>query len=78
MTRKPICGECSTRYEGVNYSKEGLLILQQRRSAVVSAGRPRQAAIRLFAWCLAPVLLYLMYASYLVMSRILIGMLHTE
>lgn len=30
-TKKPICGECSTRYNGVNYSREGLEILKQRR-----------------------------------------------
>lgn len=30
-TKKPICGECSTRYNGVNYSREGLEILRQRR-----------------------------------------------
>jgi hypothetical protein len=37
ITRQPICAECSTRYEGFNYSKEGLRILQQRRA---SANRP--------------------------------------
>lgn len=31
VTRKPICAECSTRYNGVNYSREGLEILRERR-----------------------------------------------
>lgn len=35
-TKKPICGECSTRYNGVNYSKEGLIILQARRRTAES------------------------------------------
>jgi hypothetical protein len=32
ITRMAICEECSTRYEGVNYSREGLRILQERRA----------------------------------------------
>lgn len=32
MTGKAICAECSTRYEGVNYSKEGLEILKRERA----------------------------------------------
>ncbi|MBX9656713.1 hypothetical protein K2Y11_24105 [bacterium] len=32
ITQKPICGECATRIDGVNYSKEGLRILQERRN----------------------------------------------
>ena len=30
-TGKPVCGECSTRYNGVNYSREGLEIMHRRR-----------------------------------------------
>lgn len=33
MTKRPICAECSTRYEGVNYSKEGLEVLRRQREA---------------------------------------------
>jgi hypothetical protein len=33
ITGQAICEECSTRYEGVNYSHEGLRILQARRNA---------------------------------------------
>ena len=35
ITQKPICGECATRLDGVNYSKEGLLILQERRASAL-------------------------------------------
>ncbi|MCC8191214.1 MAG: hypothetical protein LIP77_11375 [Planctomycetes bacterium] len=30
-TRQPLCGECTTRYNGVNYSREGLRRLRERR-----------------------------------------------
>ena len=33
ITKQLICEECSTRYEGVNYSREGLAILRERRAA---------------------------------------------
>ena len=65
ITGKTICAECSTRYEGVNYSKEGLRILQERRA---SAGRQvagRSSGWRVAAALAAPVFLYLLYLSYL-------------
>lgn len=38
-TGKPICGECSTRYNGVNYSREGLeIMLHRRREALLRRG----------------------------------------
>ena len=33
MTGQAICEECSTQYEGVNYSHEGLRLLQAQRQA---------------------------------------------
>lgn len=33
ITHRPICTECSTQYDGVNYSREGLEILRRSRSA---------------------------------------------
>lgn len=33
----PLCGECSTRYNGVNYSREGLALLHKRMQAAASA-----------------------------------------
>lgn len=33
ITRNPICAECSTTYDGVNYSREGLEILRRSRIA---------------------------------------------
>jgi len=38
MTGKAICNECSTRYKGVNYSREGLEMLKARRQAQPGAG----------------------------------------
>lgn len=61
-TREPICAECSTRYEGVNYSKEGLRIMQARRKAPEKAkGR---GAWRVLAVLSVPVLLLLLYGFY--------------
>lgn len=64
ITGKPICAECSTRYEGVNYSREGLAILQEQRRAA-AAGKPRRFAAVL-VWASVPVLGLLMYLFYVV------------
>ncbi|MFP4055249.1 MAG: hypothetical protein ACLF0G_00090 [Candidatus Brocadiia bacterium] len=72
ITRKPICAECSTRYEGVNYSKEGLRILQERRAA---AARARGSTGRLaagLAVALSPIFFILLYLFFLVGFRALI------
>jgi hypothetical protein len=80
MTHKPMCGECSTRYEGVNYSKEGLRLLQQQRAEAKRAGRGgrRRAVISGIVWCLSPALLYLMYLGFLTVADVLMSMLHRE
>lgn len=79
MTRVPICGECSTRYEGVNYSKEGLRLLQQQRAVATAGGRSRKRLVTaVLAWCLAPLMLYLMYLAYLATAQVLATMLHPE
>jgi len=70
----PICAECSTRYEGVNYSREGLRILQERRG-LEAAHRPRWRRLSaVVSFVLAPVLFYLLYLSYLVVCRSLIDL----
>ena len=73
----PICSECSTRYEGVNYSKEGLRLHHERRA---SAGGAKQSfAARsevIVAWCIFPVLLYLLYLSYSQSAMLLLMLLH--
>ncbi len=33
VTHAPICTECSTQYDGVNYSREGLEIMRRKRRA---------------------------------------------
>jgi hypothetical protein len=73
ITRAPICGECSTRYEGVNYSKEGLEILHRQRKAAA----PRRGRIPpLLAWLALPALLYLMYLGYWFMVVTVIDLIH--
>ncbi len=63
ITRQPICGECSTRYEGVNYSKEGLEILRQRRAQESARLRRRG---RWLPWLLAPLSPLLVWLVFLV------------
>jgi hypothetical protein len=53
MTGKAICNECSTRYEGVNYSKEGLEMLKAQRGGETARG-PSSAAV--LAWLVSPAL----------------------
>jgi len=55
MTSRPICAECSTRYEGVSYSKEGLAKrLAQERQAEGAGGSRFATGLAL---ALTPVLL---------------------
>lgn len=72
ITEKPICAECSTRYEGVNYSKEGLAILHARRAAEADALGWRTRAICWFAVAACPVLLGMMYLFYVLLFEGLI------
>lgn len=61
VTGRAICAECSTRYEGVNYSKEGLEIMLARRAqARRSAGWAARitGVLAVLAW---PPLLLLIY-----------------
>jgi hypothetical protein len=78
ITHKPICGECSTRYEGVNYSKEGLQILQQQRAAAARKGRGTLTVMITLAWCLVPLLLWLVYLSYMGVAELLLNALHPD
>jgi hypothetical protein len=73
ITHVAICGECSTRYEGVNYSKEGLEILHKQRGT----GQKKSGKfLPVLAWLLSPVMLYLVYLGYSVLASILADMLH--
>ena len=73
LTQKPICSECSTRYEGVNYSKEGLEILHLRRAQAVGRSSAAQATL---IWLASPVLLCLLFLAYWTMSAFLTNLLH--
>jgi len=76
ITQKPICGECSTRYEGVNYSREGLRILQERRAAAEAAGRGSgRAKWVVLGALITPVCLYLAYLGYFISAETLINLM---
>jgi len=65
MTHQPICAECSTRYEGVNYSKEGLRLLQEQRAQEARRARGRRPLLRVALMLSFPLLVYLLYLAYL-------------
>jgi hypothetical protein len=74
ITHEAICSECSTRYEGVNYSKEGLRILQERRRG---ADRPRPASAQnIILLLFSPLMLLLLYWSYYSLVATLISLTH--
>lgn len=74
ITKQPICAECSTRYEGVNYSKEGLRILKQRRTATAARAQKGNRAILPLSLLASPVLLYAVYLFYRVTLMMLIDL----
>jgi hypothetical protein len=74
ITRKPICAECSTRYEGVNYSKEGLRILQERRAAEARKFKIGDRLLGVLLLCASPVLIYFLYLFYLICTRALVDL----
>ena len=61
ITGQAICEECSTRYEGVNYSREGLRILQARRNAENSLHGWRGRSWLILGTLLSPVSVLLIY-----------------
>lgn len=77
MTGKAICGECSTRYEGVNYSKDGLALLQKQRAAAEKGRRSRKRLLaNLLVWVLSPLLIYMMYYGFVETGNFLATVLH--
>ena len=74
ITGKAICAECSTRYEGVNYSIEGLRILQERRAAAARKAGARHRWRGALLFILTPGFLYLVYLGYLLFFKTLINL----
>ncbi|MFA9479894.1 hypothetical protein ACERK3_16545 [Phycisphaerales bacterium AB-hyl4] len=77
VTSNPICAECSTRYEGVNYSREGLEQLKARRAAA-SAATGRERVVSVAMVLLSPVLLGGLFVFYWLALRLMIDMLQME
>ena len=74
ITGDAICAECSTRYEGVNYSKDGLRILQERRAAQIRSSVSRYRWLIALAILMTPVFLYLLYLGYFLFFKSLINL----
>ncbi len=78
VTHKPICAECSTRYEGVNYSKEGLEILRNQRARQGSeAGLGERLGVILVV-ALCPVFIGLLYLFYLGSADLFVDLMHVD
>lgn len=69
ITGKAICAECSTRYKGVNYSRQGLEILQQRRQVSDQTGSLRRLTLQLSLFVMCPVLLGSLFFSFWILVR---------
>ena len=72
ITKHPICAECSTRFEGVNYSREGLRILWQRRAAQAGQATTSQRAAAVLALACVPISLFMLWWFYRVLGSLLI------
>jgi hypothetical protein len=74
MTERPICAECSTRYEGVNYSKEGLALLMERRREEASREGRSKPALATLLYATSPLLIYTIYYFYRVTLELCIDL----
>ena len=63
VTKKPICAECSTQYQGVNYSKQGLaqFLAGQKVKVGVKRGSPVLWTLLLLA---SPLMLYVTWLGF--------------
>jgi|GEM_PF-5275869 len=63
ITKQPICSECSTRHNGVNYSKEGLasLLASEVKKTQPKAGN--SAGFLALLWLMMPFMILLMYVN---------------
>jgi hypothetical protein len=71
MTGQAICNECSTRYEGVNYSKQGLAQLKAQRQNEVASNL---SGWRIVGWLISPLLLAAMFGFFWYSFAILIDL----
>lgn len=78
VTRRAICRECSTQYQGVNYSKEGLeqLLAGQRRQQHRRGWLDRLLFILLLA--ALPLSLYLTYQGFNLSGQMIVDIMHRE
>jgi len=75
ITGQPICAECSTRYEGVNYSKEGLRRLHEARARQSRRTGVVRRLLRFAVVLGMPILGILLYYSYLLSFRALLDLM---
>lgn len=78
ITGESICAECSTRYEGVNYSKRGLEILKARRAAQHDGPGRGERVGRALALLLSPLLLLALFVFFRLGLTLLIDLSQGE
>lgn len=78
VTRRAICRECSTQYQGVNYSKEGLeqLLASQRQKTRQAGGAGRVFMLLLLV--ASPLWLYLTYEGYKQAGGVVVDVLYND
>lgn len=77
VTGRPICAECSTRIDGVNYSRQGLAILRQQRADEQSRGGFGHLALTAGCWLASPVLIWGCYLFFEFAFELLIDLAQT-
>ena len=76
-TGRAICAECSTRYEGVNYSREGLEALQRRRAAEQRAGGWGLRLLSAVAVACVPLFGFFLYAFLHIALQLLVDIVQS-
>ncbi len=74
ITRQPVCEECTTRYEGVNYSRAGLAILKARRASEAGTRFWPDRIWFIVLGVLSPAFLIFLYFALVTLTRWLMRM----
>lgn len=78
VTHRAICRECSTQYQGVNYSKEGLeRLLASQHHAQRQAGRGNRW-VTLALLVTAPLWLYLTWQGFHLTGQLVVDIMQQE
>lgn len=77
ITGTAICAECSTQYQGVNYSKQGLAQYLEGQRAKAKGGRSVQS-MGILLLIASPGALYLAWLGFEVLGQLAIDLIQVE